>query len=99
MSTPISGPDSTPTPSQPAPTTWLCTFSVTVDLPVTMSVDEMEAVVAQAAANHLTSLGLPGNVVVQLMATAGNTTVLDSGAAATIGAGPDAGAPIIGSPV
>lgn len=85
-------------PSSPPPT-WLCTFSVTVDLPSTLSIEDMEAIIAQAAANHLTALGYPGNVIVQLMATAGHTTVLATGGPATIGSGPDTGAPNIGVPV
>lgn len=59
--------------------TWLCTFSVQCDLPNTMSVAEMEAAIAQSLAIRLPALGYSGNVIVTLVATAGNQSVLDQG--------------------
>jgi hypothetical protein len=58
-------------------TTWLCTFMVLVDMPATMNVADMEGLVAGALARDFSSLGLPANVSAQLVATAGNQTVLN----------------------
>lgn len=58
-------------------TTWLCTFTVLVDLPTNMAVPDMEGLIAQAIAANFVSLGLPANVSAQLVATAGNVTVLN----------------------
>lgn len=60
------------------PDTWLCTFRVSVDLPITMSVWEMENAIAKALSTQLPTQGLNGNCIVTLTATAGNTTVHDA---------------------
>lgn len=64
--------------------TWLCTFTVMVDLPNTMGVADMEGLIAQAIANDFVSLGLPANVSAQLVATAGNCTVAKPTAGAIV---------------
>lgn len=105
MSTPVKGSNlSPPLPNLPPPPfagkpTWLCTFSVTIDLPTTMDTPTMEGAVAQGLAAYLQSVGLPGNVVAQLMSTAGNTTVLSCGAPATVGVSAVPVTPIIRAPV
>lgn len=83
MSKPIADPNlpvgfnPQPAPAQPT-ATWLCTFEVKVDLPVTMTPTEMECLIAQCCANNLNGLGFAGNVIVTLTATAGNVSVLDT---------------------
>jgi hypothetical protein len=56
--------------------TWLCTFIVKCDLPANLDVHSMEGAVAHSVAQALGALGLPGNVSAQLVATAGNITLL-----------------------
>lgn len=82
MSTPPVVPKAPPTPPdqpQAGKPTWLCQFSVLVDLPTTMQTNDMEGAVAFAIAQYFNSIGLPGNVIVQLMANAGNQTVATHG--------------------
>lgn len=84
MSTPPSVPPPKVPPAPPDPgvhagkPTWLCQFSVLVDFPDTMSINDMEGAVAFALAQYLGPTGLPANVSVQLIATAGNQTVMTS---------------------
>jgi len=58
--------------------TWLCTFSVQTDLPTTLSVIEMERIIADCLSVRLPALGYAGNVIVSLVATAGGVDVLST---------------------
>lgn len=57
--------------------TWLCTFTVLVDLPSDMAIADMEGFIALAVAHAANDHGFPGNASAQLVATAGNVSVLD----------------------
>lgn len=57
--------------------TWLCTFTVMADMPTDLTAADMEGAVAQGLAVYFQGLGLPANVSAQLVATAGNVTLLN----------------------
>jgi hypothetical protein len=104
-------PQTGPAPTPPGPTpvtltqnpsgrfagapTWLCRFSVLVDMPNTMSINDMEGAIAGALAAALGNLGLPGNVSCTLQATAGGQTLLHPTPPLDVSKGP----PVTPSPV
>jgi len=68
--------------------TWLCTLTVQIDMPQSMSGTDTESVIAQWIATAANAIGLPGNVSVTLLATQGNVTVATPTPGAVVAAAP-----------